>query len=199
MSSSAVACNPCPFVSGAFGLVPGKDKAVTNFQSRNLLSQNAKVCQLDVCEQEQGDIKGNSIYLQKNENQAIPNDTTSHLVIFDKVVRSGLEGYDTSTGIFTAPVTGNYSFTYQILWNASAGNKSLFIRREPFTVAADAQQFVETRDVTFQGQFPIAATLFVEQGSQIGFRVEVFDDGGLVLALSGSGFPETELEIVLHE
>jgi len=54
-------CNPCPSVSGAFGLVPGKDAAFSSLQSKRFLAQNGKICSLEVCEEQvDGEVVGGS-------------------------------------------------------------------------------------------------------------------------------------------
>ncbi len=194
----STACNPCPFVSGAFGLVP-KDDAKTSFQAHKLLAQKANVCQLEVCDPEIGDVKGNSTYLQLNEDQVILGTGIQQTVIFDKVVRSGLPGYDTTTGIFTAPVKGNYAFTLQLVWTAltNSGAKTAYIRFDPLN-SVGVKQFATLLDQEFEFSMTLRAVVFLDAGEQMAFQALSAQIGTFLIAMTAEG-QFTQAEIVLLE
>ena len=196
---SSVACNPCPFVSGSFGLV-AKDQSVSSFQTHGLLAQKAKFCKLEVCELEQANLEGNFVFLQLNQNQSIPAPNSTP-VIFDNVVSGTLSGYDTTTGIFTAPVSGNYTFTFQLVWEADGAGKSLIIRRGELVLAADAQQYKTLRAETVEYPVVLSVTIFLEQGEVVTNRAQVSNGSVDALATSTVNFVDlhSQLEIVLHE
>jgi len=74
-------CNPCSLVSGAFGLVPGKDAAFSSLQSKRLLAQNGKICSLEVCEEE---IDG-SVTSEQEFSYFNSDIFTSQQMVFDSV------------------------------------------------------------------------------------------------------------------
>ena len=192
------ACDPCPFISGAFGLVPGKDAAFSSFQSNRLLAQKASACELKVCEPEQGDLKSNSVLLELEEDFDYVANASALLPFVE--ARSGLEGWDPTTRIFTVPVTGNYTISLQaVLPIVPTGRNNLIIRKEPFV---DGDTYQWTQSTALQGDsyaFTVNGGSFLQAGDQIGLRIQNTAQNMTVLKVMDNGSAKTQSEIILHE
>jgi len=163
-------CNPCPFVSGAFGLVP-KDASYTSIQSKSFLTQEGIICNLDACDLTESTVQDTSILLTMSESQGVDVGPTE-LVNFDTVVEGSLQGFDTTTHLFTPPVSGNYAFNYQLSFDTDNNNRIMLIRRNEPGDIANLDQFVDIIPGSFAVVWLLSAVLYCVEGEPVGFRVQ---------------------------
>jgi len=191
-------CNPCDQVSGSFGLVP-RDQAYTNVQSVNFLTQKAKFCDLNACNIniESVNLASTLVTFEVGQNQVIPDSTEPELVFFPSVAREGLEGYDGTTGFFTAPTDALYSFTMQLNVQPSATTvKYLVIRREGSGLPDWIWQNREIVNVIRD----MKVTVPLSAGDQVSFRFRSTGAPTTLLASFGNVDERvySQLEIVQH-
>jgi hypothetical protein len=72
---------------------------------------------------------GSSVYFQAylTSITAYPTNNTSNVVVFDTAISNVGSGYNTATGVFTAPSTGFYSFSATLFFQAAAGTTQFLI------------------------------------------------------------------------
>lgn len=131
------------------------------------------------------------LFAQLGSNQTITSGSFD-IVVFDTVVVDELNGYDTSTGVYTVQAEGDYSVAFTIDWNSTfADGDEIF-----YSIYVDSGPFVAV-DLTSNGGregYSLSTSIpNLNAGDTIEVRVR--QDSGVDQEIFGDDTPETHLAI----
>jgi hypothetical protein len=121
-------------------------------------------------------------YLTSTTNYATG--STSNVVIFDTAITNVGSGYNTSTGIFTAPTTGFYSFSSSLFFAAAAGTTQFLI-----AVTGSVQSFRAAQLTVASAITSVAWSMPMTAGDTV--KIVPFADGSGNFQLNGAALSST--------
>jgi C1q domain-containing protein len=122
-SSGAVSFNGTAFTGGTLSIANGGSNATSFTQSNGIVAYNGtNLVNYAGPQLSSGGVMTNSTqpafvaYCSANKSN-VTGDGTQYIVVFDTTLKNVGASYNTSTGVFTAPVTGTYQFNTIIFSN----------------------------------------------------------------------------------
>lgn len=177
-TQSYYTCNDNVITGNMFG-ASGSIK-IDNDCQRNILSGNLYAAFPDVhpnsyCRVDNALV---NFYAQNTVTRSnVTGDGTAYKVPYNKIIQdrniASTSSFDTSTGVFTAPITANYTFSAGVLTQSSLGGLADSLLVEIVTSAGTfTQTFIATDQDVFGGS--VTASFFLKRGETAFVRVVVF-------------------------